>query len=225
MIHTPPLSSCASLALSIEAPKRLELHPARGFSLLEILIAQALALVVIGAAVSAWGLHQGHQHRLDKQLQADLALQGAGQQIAALLRRAGYADPSSTRAQEQLNPAAPADADASCTAQPAVGMSSDGVYSFQAASGRIALRLSAGAIQVKLGAGTWQALTDPSVLRVTSLEIDTGADRAWRTGCGGTAKPPLVSLRLTARPPTSNGAATSRPVLSWSRWVHLPNAH
>jgi hypothetical protein len=75
-------------------------------------------------------------------------------------------------------------------------------------------------LQIKLGAGHWQSLTDPATLSVQSLRFEPASSTQSSNGCGGRTGLRAVAIHMTAKPiaPLADGQT-----LRWSRWVHLPN--
>jgi Tfp pilus assembly protein PilW len=193
----------------------------RGLSLLEFLVAQALGMVVVGAALSAWAGTLATQTRAQTRIQSEQALQAAGEHIAGLLRRAGYAEaPAASGSAGE--PAGDLSGGSTCSPTPPLQFHQDGSVSFRtdADSGPTAIRLKAAALQIKLGAGHWQSLTDPATLSVQSLRFEPASSTQASNACGASTGLRAVAIHMTAEP---SAALTKGQTLRWSRWVHLPN--
>ncbi|CAN7219439.1 prepilin-type N-terminal cleavage/methylation domain-containing protein [Rhizobacter sp. LjRoot28] len=163
------------------------LHRQRGLSIVELMVGLAVGLVVAAAAIGALAQQVGSTRRLllDARLTHELA--ATAELMARHLRRAhhwrGAAEAvwqpgAATRpnphalsfdSPEQVSftystpatdgPAAVPEGDAAAP---------DG---WAAANEHFGFRLRDGRVDMQLGQGRWQALTDPSALRVTALQI------------------------------------------------------
>lgn len=141
-----------------------------GLSLVELMIGLALGLFISAAGFAAFA-EQWREHRhatLAMRLQQDL--RSAAELVARDLRRAGYwAAPAASRP----NPygvfapqAAASDAASYAYSRDAIeNHSLDGAEQF-------GLRLRRGVIELQLGAGGWQALTDAGTLVVTEFLLE-----------------------------------------------------
>jgi prepilin peptidase dependent protein B len=152
--------------------------PQRGFTLVELLIGLALGLLVVaaGTLLLAQQLREQRALLLEARLMQDLRT--AADLVARDLRRAGHwgdagagvwSAPSAPRA----NPYA--------ALAPASAASDAASYAYSRdttenntldANEQFGLRLRNGAIELQLGAGNWQALTDATLLTITALQIN-----------------------------------------------------
>lgn len=118
-------------------------HRHTGFSLVELMVGMAVGLVIVSVALLAWAQHlrQNRHLLLDARLMQDLRT--VVDLVSRDLRRAGSFLPSA-----------------------------DGIL-FSDASGSQALtyRLRAEVIEMKIGDGHWQALTDAGTLRVSAFRV------------------------------------------------------
>ena len=140
----------------------------RGLSLIEMMVGAAIALFIAaaGGALLAGHLRENRTLLLEARLTQDLRT--AADLIDRDLRRAGYWGNAGTGA----NPYA--------ELMPGLA-ASDSVslrYSMDATENDIVdhneqfgFRLRAGAIELQLGAGNWQALTDANTLTVTAFSV------------------------------------------------------
>lgn len=166
-----------------------------GFSLIEMLLALLLGLVLVGG-VASWAItHVGEQRRLLAQARLGQDLRAVIDLASRDLRRAGYwgqaelGTPAEPGQAPRPNPYIGLHPSAGSTAA-ALGHA----YSRDAtengsvdANERFGLRLNAGtgALEWRVSGGAlapgtgdqWQALTDPTLLRVTMLEVRHDSDR------------------------------------------------
>lgn len=170
-------------------------HHVPGFSLIEVLLALALGLLLVGSVVSGVIAHIGEQRRLLAQARLSQDLRAVMDLASRDLRRAGHwglaerGAPAEPGRLPEPNPYTGLHPAAGATAA-AVGHA----YSRDAeengvvdANERFGLRLNGntGALEWRVsgaalapGSGDqWQAVTDPALLRVTELEIRHEADR------------------------------------------------
>ena len=158
-------------------------HHQRGLSLVELLVGSAVGLIVAAAATSvvSANLRENRQLQTEARLMQDL--RSAADLIARDLRRAGYwaAAPSGVRGADGTAPAVnPYSADAvDAAASDAIGLSfsRDAVENGSVDdSERFGFRLRAGAVEIQLGLGNWQALTDAGTLVVTAFRVEPRSD-------------------------------------------------
>ena len=156
-------------------------HAQRGLSLVELLIGVTIALFIAatGATLLAANLRENRSLLLEARLMQDLRT--AADLIARDLRRAGYwaaatdgvwVSGASSVATNPYLAVAPGSA-----ASDAVSFR----YSRDATENNVVdsneqfgFRLRAGAIEIQLGAGNWQALTDTGTLSVTGFSVTPG---------------------------------------------------
>jgi len=183
-----------------------------GFSMVELLVGSAIGLIVVAAAAAVVGAHvrESRQSMLEARLVQELrAAEGL---VARDLRRAGYwaASASGVRGDAASAPAVnPHRAIAPASA------ASDAVQlSFWREAGddlaidddeRFGFRLRNGVVEVQLGAGNWQALSDAGTLFVTTFRVepfveDVSLAGFCEQGCaaGNTACPPRQQVRSFA---------------------------
>lgn len=149
----------------------------RGFTLVEVLVGLALAMLVVagGAALLASQLREHRALVLEARLTQDLRT--AADLVARDLRRAGHWGDAGagawTEAQApRANPYAALAPDDAASDVALLRYSRDAVEN-QVVDGneQFGFRLRNGAIDIQLGNGNWQALTDAGVLTVTQLLI------------------------------------------------------
>ena len=150
----------------------------RGLSLVELMVGIVIALFVVAAAATLVA-SQLREHRallLEARLMQDLRT--AADLIARDLRRAGH---WGAAAEGVWAAGAPAARSNPYAALAPLGAASDAAlvrYSRDVVENHIVdsneqfgFRLRAGAVEIQLGDGNWQALTDAGTLRVTAFEI------------------------------------------------------
>ena len=126
----------------------------RGLTLVELMVGSALGLIVVAAALLALTHHLRESRSLLLETRLMQDLRTATELVAHNLRRAGP-----------------------------VSETEDGVrFSHAGAEAEMAYRLRAGVIEMKLGDGHWQAMTDANTLRVASLNITPQVDETVLTG-------------------------------------------
>ncbi len=126
----------------------------RGLSLVELMVGSAISLMVVAVALLALTHHlRGSQSLLlEARLMQDLRT--TTELVAHNLRRAGPLDDTA-----------------------------DGVrFSHAGAVGEMAYRLRAGVIEMKLGNGHWQAMTDAGTLRVATFSVTPRVEETVLTG-------------------------------------------
>lgn len=166
-------------------------HPARGLSLVELLVGLAIGLAVVAGALQVVAVQVQAHRAAVLEVRLTHELQAAAERLHRALRRAG--------GQALQGAVLPAADGASGLAEPAANpyatlvVSADGREVWMAASRdavedgvvgvdeSLAFRLADAALQMRVGAGPWQALTDPTRLRVTRLHLDLHDTMA----CGG----------------------------------------
>jgi prepilin peptidase dependent protein B len=181
----------------------------RGFSIIELLVGAAVGLTIVAAGTTIV-THQVRDSRafsIETRLTQDLRT--AADIIARDLRRAGYwgAAASGVRGDEGAavlaNPYAAVAPDVAASDAVRLAFSrdaseNDGVDSNE----RFGFRLRNGAIELQLGDGNWQALTDPATLSVTAFEVaprveETSLERFCAAPCapGSPTCPPRQQVR------------------------------
>lgn len=186
----------------------------RGLSLVELLVGLSVGLLGVAAATAVLASQLQEQRRLLLETQVQQDLRAAVDLISRELRRAGAMTPADATASISLD---------GSRAQPSRWTSLDiapqhNAVRFQYDRGLggadYGFRVESGAIRTRIG-GTWQALTDPAVLRVTDLSIR--AETATHT---------LSCPQLCQQPPTGTIADTACwPALQTRSLVVSVSAH
>lgn len=156
--------------------------PQRGFTLVELLVGLGLALLVLAAGMLLLS-HQMREQRtmlVEARLMQDL--RSAADLVARDLRRAGHwgdagAGVWRAAAAPAANPYAALAPAAAASDAAAYAYSRDAVEN-QVLDGneQFGLRLRNRAIELQLGAGNWQALTDATLIEISALEITPVVD-------------------------------------------------
>lgn len=183
-------------------------HTQTGLSLVELMVGLALGLFLAAAGLAAFA-EQWREHRhgtLAMRLQQDL--RSAGELIARDLRRAGHwAAPGAS----SPNPYAAFAPQAAASDAASYAYSRDAIENQQLDSAeQFGLRLRRGVIELQLGAGSWQALTDAGTLVVTEFVLEPRAQqvsllehcaRPCPSGnvCDAHVSVRRLALRITAR--------------------------
>lgn len=143
----------------------------RGLTLIELMVGLAIGLIVTAIALLALTQHLRESRGLLTELRLTQDLQASTDLIAHDLRRAGYwADAASSvgLGANALVPINPASSLELAGADAAIRYS----YARDAAPPEsLAYRLHQGTIEMKLGDGHWQAMTDSNTLRVLAFRI------------------------------------------------------
>ncbi len=183
----------------------------------------ALGLLIVAAA-AAWlaaSLHEQRQLALEGRLTQDL--RAATDLMARELRRAGYW--GAATAGVWTSGAARANPYAALHIDPAAGDTLAFRYSRDALENNVVdgpeesgLRLRRNVLELQLGAGNWQALTDPAVLTITGFRItpqleELNLEASCTRACpsGSSTCPPRLQVRSLALAIT--GRSASDPVV------------
>jgi prepilin peptidase dependent protein B len=207
-------------------------HAARrkpsGFSLVETLVALAIGLLVVSAAIVAvnGSLRENHRLVLDARLHQDLRT--AVEVMTRDLRRAGHWAGASTG--HTLNPYALALAPAAFDAKPldqiAFAYSRDAVENhILDPNERFAYRLRRSAIEMQLGQGNWQAMTDAGTMTVSSLSFTPQLQEIELTESRDGACQPRLQVRSIALRIDAHATADRRIARSVQSVVRLRNDH
>lgn len=180
----------------------------KGLSLVELLVGLALGLFVVAAGLAGFAAQWREQRDATQAMRLMQELRTASAVIARDLRRAAHwAAPSAS----QPNPyAAFAPQDAASDA--AAYAYSRGAVEDHVLGGaeQFGLRLRRGVIELQLGAGNWQALTDAGTMRVTEFVLQPQTERVpllehcerpcpEGASCEAHVAVRRVALRITAR--------------------------
>ena len=190
-------------------------HPARaqrGLSLIELMIGLALGLFItaIGGALLASHVRENRSLLLEARLMQDLRT--AADVVTRDLRRAGYWAGATSGVWSAGATAVASNpyvaVSPSSAASDAVGFrySRDSTENNSIDSNEeFGFRLHNGAIEMLLGAGGWQALTDAGTLTVTAFSVTPSVERIALEGvcseactAGSTACPPQQEVRSLA---------------------------
>jgi prepilin peptidase dependent protein B len=114
-----------------------------GLTLVELMVSLAVGLLIVAVALLTLTLHLRESQRQVTQARLAHDLQAAGELMLRDLRRAGPLTPE------------------------AQGIR----FTHAGSTEELAYRLRAGVLEMKIGLGAWQAMTDVDTLRVSSLRI------------------------------------------------------
>lgn len=194
----------------------------RGVSLVELMIGAAVSLMIVAAGSVLTVSNLREQRTLLHEAQLMQNLRTAADVVARDLRRAGYWDRAvgvagTSVGEVVVNPYASIDFTDAAPDQVQFGYARQAIDSVPPATAvaiavtdpRLGFRLRNGAIDIDLGRGNWQALTDRGRLIVTTFrltprvtEIDLGSHcaRSCETGDsnGDRSCPPRQQLRSLA---------------------------
>jgi hypothetical protein len=174
--------------------------PARGWSLLELLLAHSLTLLTLSAVLACVARWQALDQHLEQSEAAWVQIQSLESWMhRGLLRssmwRGGWQDAKTLPScGGGLQPCS------ACSEPNWMAPSGISWLLRPDGSGSLALRLSAGTVQVRLDDGKWQSFTDPDVVQFEQLSCEV------RDG--------LLIVELRAR-------AAHRNAPAWSRRLHL----
>lgn len=153
--------------------------PCRGLTLVELLIGVALSLFLIAGGIGVLASHAKDHHRLALEARLMHELQGAADAITRDLRRAGHWGDAAAGlwradAPPRTNPYQAAPASAAASDALAFTYSRDPSENHSVdADEHLGVRLRGQGIDILLGSGNWQALTDTSNVIVTRLQLST----------------------------------------------------
>ncbi len=187
-------------------PRRRVSRPARGLSLVELLIGIALGLFLIAGGLAVVSSHAGDHRQLVLEARLHQDLRAAAEAITRDLRRAGHwGEPGAglwaPDAPARPNPYAPTLPDGAGADQALLSYSRDAQENHRLdANEQFGVRLRNQVIELLLGQGNWQALTDPGTVLVSHLQLSTRAE-AVASNCD------------RACPPTHPGAPPCPPQL------------
>lgn len=209
----------------------------RGLSLIELLVGAAIALFIAAAAATLFvgQLHESRRLLLEARLMQDLRT--AADLASRDLRRAGY---WGRAADGVWAPGAGSVAANPYVALAPLGEVSDAVsfrYSRDTAENQavdgneqFGLRLRNGTLELQLGAGNWQALTDAATLTITGFSVtptvhDISLESFCATPCpaGSTVCPPRQQVRSLALVISARLVADARVTRSVRSQVRLRN--
>jgi prepilin peptidase dependent protein B len=204
----------------------------RGLSLVELVVGLAVGLIVVAAAITLLAAQLREQRSAGLEMRLMQELRGTTDLITRDLRRAGHWGDA---AAGLWAGAASAPSANPYAALAPVGAASGGAsfsYSRDAAENHLldaneqfGLRLRNGVIELQLGAGNWQALTDAGSMNVTEFEVRPSVQEVpllehcpRPCPAGATCEPRLqwrsLAVRITAR-------ATADPAVQRRLQTHL----
>lgn len=213
----------------------------RGLSLIELLIGSALGVLLVGAGIGVLLAHLKESRALIEHNRLIQDLRSTTSLIARDLRRAGHwADsgagvwlrdappPDRTVA---ANPYAAIDTAPAPAGALTLRYSRDSVENQSIDSNeQFGFRLRNQVIEMRLGGGSWQAMTDASLMKVTALEftpaettIDLGALCSADCTEGDAACPPRQTLRSVIVTVAAHSAADASAVRTSRAEVRLRN--
>lgn len=184
----------------------------RGLSIVELLVGTAVGLVVVAAGTAVVTHHARENRALQIEARLMQDLRTAADIVSRDLRRAAYwaGSASGVRSDDGsavlANPYALVTPEAAASDTVRLSFSRDASEN-DAVDGneRFGFRLRNGAIELQLGDGNWQSLTDPATLAVTAFEVEprteeTRLERFCAEPCavGSTTCPPRQQVRSFA---------------------------
>jgi len=211
----------------------------RGVSLVELLVGVALGLfiVAVGMTLLTGNLRENRALVVESRLMQDLRT--ASDLVSRDLRRAGYWSDAAAGVWQRGASGVTANP---YTAVAPLAAASDAVsfrFSRDAAENhsvdgneQFGFRLRAGALEMMLGAGNWQAVTDPATLAVTAFSVtpsvqeialDGFCAEACAAGAGGTGDCPRQQVRSLALSLTARSATDATVVRTVRHNVRLRN--
>ena len=181
----------------------------QGLSMIELLIGTAIGLVIV-AAGTVVVVHHARENRalvIEARLMQDL--RSAADIVSRDLRRAGYwaAAASGVRSDDGsavvANPYAAVTPDAAASDAVRLSFSRDASENDVVDSNeQFGFRLRNRAIELQLGDGNWQALTDPATLAVTTFSVEPHVEESRLAAfctepcaAGSTTCPPRQQVR------------------------------
>ena len=212
-------------------------HRERGFTMVELLVGMTIGLVVIAAALALL-VNRIQVHRaalLQSRLMQDLRV--AANVVSRDLRRAGYWHDAAAGVAAPGAGAALANPYAAVTLESAPSDAVSFRYSRDAiedhgidANEQFGFRLRRGTLEMLLGAGNWQALTDSTTLVITAFSItpalqEIGLEGFCAKECppGETACRPRQVVRSLAVSISGHASTDARVVRSLQTVVRLRN--
>jgi type IV pilus assembly protein PilW len=145
----------------------------RGMSIIELLVGVAVGMIVVAGAVKLMMDTLGSNRQLLLETRVNQDLRAAADLIARDIRRAGYWTNSISGVFTGGTGAVPTNPYRDITLDSNVidyQYSRDNTDTIEDAE-RAGFRLTNGVLEFRNGAGSWQAITDPKVVNVTSLTI------------------------------------------------------
>lgn len=223
----------------MRAPAQPRSHGQAGVSLVELLIGVTLGLFIVGAGLTVLVVHLRESQALIAQSRLMQDLRAATDLIARDLRRVGYwgdaaagvwpRDAATGAAGVTANPYTALAVSSTSTPAVTFRYSRDAVENTRVDDNeQFGYRLRSGALEMQLGAGRWQVMTDVGSMTVTRLDIapteqvlDLGGSCQVPCPAHSATCPPRLHLRsvtvtVSARSATDT-TATERTVRTSSR--------
>jgi prepilin peptidase dependent protein B len=212
-----------------------------GLTLVELMVGLAIGLFIVAAGTVMLTGHLRESRLLLMEARLMQDLRTATDLLVRDARRAGYwADASrgvwQGSASVQANPYAGISPSPSASAADAVSFrfSRDATENHTVdANEEFGFRLRRGAIEMLLGRGNWQAVTDPAVLRITAFTVTPQVQEVVLqslceqacpdTHAGGAACPPRLQVRSLSLHITGHAAADASVRRSLRSSVRLRN--
>ncbi|MEO8080339.1 MAG: prepilin-type N-terminal cleavage/methylation domain-containing protein [Caldimonas sp.] len=185
----------------------------RGLSLIELMVGTAVGLVAAAAGAALVSAHVHDSRRLVAEARLMQDLRTAADIVARDLRRAGYwaSAASGVRGDDEgeivvANPYVALAASAAASDAVAFAFSRD-VIENDTVDGneQFGFRLRTGALELQLGAGNWQAITDIGTVVVTGFAVESRVDAISLAAfcsapcpAGSTTCPPRQEVRSVA---------------------------
>ncbi len=211
--------------------------PMRGISMVELLVGLAVGLFIAAAGVTlmAGNLRENRSLMLESRLMQDLRT--ASDIITRDLRRAGFWAGAVDSVQLPAGAARPTNPYAalapSAAASDAVSFafSRDSTENHSLDSNeQFGFRLRNGVIQMQLGSGNWQALTDANTVVISEFrvaptiqEIDLGAQCSQACAAGDATCPPRQQVRSLSVSITARSSSDANVQRSLNSQVRLRN--
>jgi prepilin peptidase dependent protein B len=208
-----------------------------GFTLVELLIGMVVGLFIVAAAASLMSSNVRENRSLLLEGRVMQDLRTAADLVTRDLRRAGYWAGAMSGVRGDGASAVPANPYAEVS--PATGAADNVSFRFSRdatennavdSNEQFGFRLRNGAIELQLGSGNWQALTDATTLTVTDFSVtptveDISLANFCATGCpaGSTTCPPRQQVRSLAVAISARAAGDARVVRSVRSQVRLRN--
>lgn len=189
----------------------------RGLSTVALMVGLAVGLLVAAAAVAAMAQHAAETGRLVTEARLTQALRTSTELVTRHLRRAGHWHDAAALVAAP-SPSAPLPPGNPHGFEPAGA--SEAQFSYSSPTGRepddapvapadrFGVRLSGEALQLSVGGGPWQSLTDPSLMRVTALQL---VPRVQRQSLAELCPRPCPAAGSV--PPGADGPSTCPPQL------------
>lgn len=187
-------------------------HPQRGLSIVELLVGTVIALFIAAAAATLLASHLRENRALLLEARLMQDLRTAADLVTRDLRRAGYwgaavdgvwvAGTNSVSANPYAAMAPATAASDAASFRYSRDATENGVVD---SNEQFGFRLRNGAIELQLGAGNWQALTDTGTLTITQFSVTPSVQNVSLAAfctvpCppGATACPPQQQVRSLA---------------------------